>query len=85
MNELSLAFNLLNDKEYDKIIYHINKVIYYDDGLIKEYTNELGQLFDGTNMKYILEHKEILYQIKEISKRIHYCSNILEDIVFKLN
>jgi hypothetical protein len=33
---------------------------------------------------FFLMHKEILSQLKEISKRIHVCANQLEDIIFKL-
>ena len=85
MNDLSDGFKSLSAKEYDKIIHQVNSVIHQDDSLIKEYAAILENLFNNQDMKYVLEHKEILSQIKEISKRIHLCGNLLEDIYFKLN
>ena len=45
----------------------------------------LVKLFENKDINHVLKHKEILTQIKEISKRIHICGNHLEDIVFKMN
>lgn len=85
MNDLTEGFKLLSSKKYDQIIHQVNLVIHHDDSLIKEYTVLLEKLFNETDLKHILEHKEVLSQIKEISKRIHKCGNLLEDIVFKMN
>ena len=63
----------------------VHQVINLDDLLIKEYAELLIRLFKEENMGKVLEHKEILSQMREISKQIHICSNQLEDIVFKMN
>lgn len=85
MTELNVGFELLKDKKYDDILYQVNRVIHYDDHVIKEYAKYLEQLFKQTNTTQIFQHREVLSQLKEISKRIHHCGNILEDIVFKMN
>ncbi len=85
MSTLTQAFSLLDKKDYDQILIKITKVIHFDNVLIKEYTQLLVKLFENQDMKFVLKHKEILSQIKEISKRIHICANHLEDIIFKIN
>ena len=85
MSELSDGFNKLSKKEYDDTLKLIDHIIHLDNKLIKNYGIHLAQLFTEQNLQHILMHKEILSQLKEISKRIHICTNQLEDIVFKLN
>lgn len=85
MDKLTEGFSLLNKKEYDEILKKTYEVIHNDNLLIKEYAQLLVKLFENQDMKYVLKQKEILRQIKEISKRIHICGNHLEDIVFKMN
>lgn len=85
MQALSAGFRLLNNKQFDKILEFVHQVINLDDLLIKEYAELLIRLFKEENMGKVLEHKEILSQMREISKQIHICSNQLEDIVFKMN
>ncbi len=84
INELTSGIKYLSNKNYDKILLSIDKVINFDDNLIKEYASALAIIFQKAE-KGQMEQKEILSQIKEISKRIHFCANYLEDIVFKLN
>jgi len=85
ITELSAGFKILDSKEYDEVLKKIYEVIHLDNLLIKEYATILATLFKGNDMQQIFEHKEILSQMKEISKRIHFCANQLEDIVFKMN
>jgi len=85
MQALSAGFRLLDNKQFDKILEFVHQVINLDDLLIKEYAELLIRLFKEENMGKVLEHKEILSQMREISKQIHICSNQLEDIVFKMN
>ena len=85
MEEMNVCFSSLKKKKYDEVLAGINNIIRLDDDLIKEYSTQLAVLFKNDSMKFILGHKEILSQLKEVSKRIHVCANTVEDIVFKMN
>lgn len=85
MSQLRDGFNGLSNKDYDAALKVISQIIHLDNELINNYAIHLAKLFNGSNMQHILMHKEILSQLKEISKRIHICANLIEDIVFKLN
>lgn len=85
MQALSAGFRLLKSKQFNHILEFVHQVINLDDLLINECAELLLQLFKEENMEKVLEHKEILSQMREISKQIHICSNQLEDIVFKMN
>ncbi len=85
IRDLTSAFELLNSKKYNKILTKVNHVIHSDNTLITEYAKQLNLLFKKEKIEYILQQREILSQLKEISKRIHFCANQIEDIVFKMN
>lgn len=85
MQLLGDGFDGLRNKNYEAALKIRDKVIHQDNELIKQYAIHLAELFKGNNNQHILMHREILSQLKEVSKRIHICANLLEDIVFKLN
>jgi uncharacterized protein Yka (UPF0111/DUF47 family) len=85
ITELTMAFSLFNTKKYDVILKKVNHIIHLDNELVLVYSKELNLLFQKKEMNTILKHKEILSQLKEISKRIHFCANQIEDIVFKVD
>lgn len=85
ITELTMAFSLFNTKKYDIILKKVNHIIHLDNELVLVYSKELNLLFQKKEMNTILKHKEILSQLKEISKRIHFCANQIEDIVFKVD
>ena len=85
MKSLTSAIKHLNKNESEHVLYEIAKVIEAGDNLIKVYANTLSGLFKQEQIEPILEQREVLAQLKEISKRIHICSNQIEDIVYKLN
>ena len=85
MHELTAGVTMLDAKNYDQVMQHVDQVIHLDNQLIQAYALHLAQLFKESDMQHIFKHKEILSQLKEISKRIHNCANHLEDIVFKMN
>lgn len=85
MQLLGDGFDGLRNKNYDAALKISDQVIHQDNELIKQYAIHLAQLFKGQEHHHILMHREILSQLKEVSKRIHICANLLEDIVFKLN
>ncbi len=85
MLQMNECFTLLKQKKYDEVITKVNAIILMDDELIKEYSVELATLLQSDSIKHIIRHKEILTQLKEISKRIHITANSIEDVVFKMN
>lgn len=85
MQLLGDGFDGLRNKNYEAALKIRDKIIHQDNELIKRYAIHLAELFKGNNHQHILMHREILSQLKEVSKRIHICANLLEDIVFKLN
>lgn len=85
MSQLKVGFVKLQDKEYDATLIIVDRIIHLDNELIKIYAKSLERLFQETDFKHMLMHREILSQLKEISRRIHICANQLEDIVFKMN
>ena len=78
------SFGLVKEKKFEKVLAMVTDIIRMDDEVISEYSLQLGNLFNGSDFKTILQHKEILTQLKEVSKRIHVCANSIEDIVFKM-
>lgn len=85
MEKMSTCFSYLKKKKYNEVLNETNDIIRMDDGLIKEYSVQVAILFKNDSMNFILGHKEILSQLKEVSKRIHVCANNVEDIVFKMH
>jgi uncharacterized protein Yka (UPF0111/DUF47 family) len=85
MEEMSTCFLLLKGKKFSEVLNRTNAIIALDDALIREYSAQTASLFSGNSVIRILQHKEILTQLKEVSKRIHVCANNIEDIVFKMN
>jgi len=85
MKEMSKCFDLLKKKQLNEVHGFIYEIVHLDNMIIKEYSENLAVLFEGNDMKHILQHKEILSQLKEVSKRIHIAANSLEDMVFKMS
>ncbi|UKJ07825.1 hypothetical protein [Solitalea lacus] len=85
MIKMNDCFLNLKQKKYGELLSMVNSIIRMDDELIKEYSVQVSVLLLKENIRDIIRHKEILTQLKEVSKRIHVCANSIEDIVFKLN
>ncbi|MDY2586375.1 DUF47 domain-containing protein [Winogradskyella aquimaris] len=85
LSELTNGFEKLREKNYLSVKHNIENVIHLDNKLIKAYSVSLSKLFHDEKFPKILMQKEILFQLREISKQIHICANLLEDIIFKVN
>ncbi len=85
INSVTAGLGLLNHKRFDDILQEVEYIIHLDNELIKKYAALLKELYRQQDLPYLLAHKEILSQLKEISKRMHVCANLIEDIVFKMN
>lgn len=55
------------------------------DELMDIYVKEISTLVKSKDMKQIFIHKELLSQLKEISKRMRMTANSLEDIIMKMS
>ncbi|MBD3842241.1 MAG: hypothetical protein IE909_10215 [Campylobacterales bacterium] len=53
--------------------------------LNQEYIVQMVVLSKSSDFRVIFTQKEILWQLKEIGKRIHVCTNTLQDIVVKMD
>jgi uncharacterized protein Yka (UPF0111/DUF47 family) len=85
MKVMNDCFAWLKMKKYKDVLLGLKKIVQLDDELIREYSRQLASLFNHDSVKHILRYKEILSQLKEVSKRIHVCANTMEDLVFKMN
>ncbi len=55
------------------------------DALMDIYVKEVSSLVESKDMEKIFIHKELLSQLKEISKRMRMTANSLEDIIMKMS
>ncbi len=55
------------------------------DTLMDIYVEEVSSLVESKDMEKIFIHKELLSQLKEISKRMRMAANSLEDIIMKMS
>lgn len=85
MLQLTEGFKMLSSKKYNSVMENIDQIIHLDNKLIKNYSILLAGLFRQKDLQLIFIKREVLHQLKEISKRIHICANLLGDIVFKIN
>lgn len=79
------CFRQLKEKRYESVLNEAKEIIALDDALIADYSKRLSGLFQGEVSMHVIKHKEILSQLKEVSKRIRICTNLIEDFVFKMN
>jgi uncharacterized protein len=74
------GFKQLSRKELPSIALIHDK---YD--LVVEYrAQHVAKLLQKENCKYIILHKDILEQLREIAKRMHVTANTLEDMAIKV-
>lgn len=85
MDVATSGFKCLNDKDYTGVKNNIDRIIHLDNKFIREYARILDKYLDKEKLSETFLHKEILSQLREISKRIHYCTNYMEDIIYKVN
>lgn len=71
-----------NHPKVSKIADEIRKIT---DKISQEYINQMVKLSDSMELKYIFKHKEILFQLKQISHHLHEAANTLQDIIVKMD
>ncbi|UBM58567.1 hypothetical protein LAG90_17325 [Marinilongibacter aquaticus] len=85
MTALTAGFQALQKLEKSEAGQAVYQVIHINNLLVKEYAKALNTLFESAVTRHMLTNREILSQLKEISKRMHVCANQIEDILFKMN
>jgi uncharacterized protein Yka (UPF0111/DUF47 family) len=84
VDEIHSGFSLLHKKDFDNFSKCVFNIVHYDNKIIEEYAHQVSVLLKGSEFKKIIILKDVLMQLKEISKRIRMCANDLEDMLFKM-
>ena len=84
MDSLVAALTFLPQKELGKILTHIERIHDNYDETSRECALASVRHLKEDDVKIYLAHKEILNQLKEVSKRIHVSANTLEDMAMKI-
>jgi len=84
MNEIHSGFTMLHENEMADFSKRVFNIVHCDNMIIEEYARKVSILLKSTDFKMIITRKDILNQLKEISKRIRICANDLEDMLFKM-
>lgn len=82
---LEESLDLTIQKEYLKMHKNTDDLLHLSNAFSKSYANLLHEIFKGDDQRKIFEHKEILFQLKDINHTIINVNYALEDIVFKMN
>lgn len=85
VSALSQALSLLSTGNYDAVLEKVEDVVLLDDMIVETFAKHLAGIFATVEQEKIHEIKEVLRQTKEIGKRVHFCANVVEEILFKLN
>jgi len=89
LKEQSLALNqgFVNLKKSNASLVAKNAQSVRDnyEKLIELHIQKMADIAKSNNMRDMFIQREILLQLKEISKRLQICANSLEDIVIKMN
>jgi len=81
---LSLGFQHLNGSDVLVVAKNVQDVREGYETLIEIYIEKMAELAESQYMREMFIQKELLSQLKEISKRMQVCANSLEDIVVKM-
>ncbi len=84
MTDIHTGFGMLRKNDFEKFSLLVFNIVQNDNKLIEEYARYVSALLSSNDIKKIITRKEILNQLKEVSKRIRMCANDLEDMDFKM-
>jgi uncharacterized protein Yka (UPF0111/DUF47 family) len=82
---LNLGFQHLKDPDAFVVVKNTQDVRDGYESLIEIHIGKMAALADSNNVREMFIQKELLSQLKEISKRMQVCANSLEDIVVKMS
>ncbi len=81
---LNQGFVSLKEKDTKVVDAKCEEIRELYDKVVGEYILYMAELSKDKDIQKIFTNKEILSQLKDISKRFHLCANSLEDIVAKM-
>jgi hypothetical protein len=84
VESLDKAFTYLPKKQLGKILKNIEIIHDKYDETTKKCALAALRHLENDEIKVYLAHKEILNQLKEVSRRIHISANTLEDMAMKI-
>lgn len=79
------GFETLSENDQAKVSRLADKTRRLSEKASEVYINEMVILSKSKDFRKVFIHKEILFQLKDISKRIHITANTLQDIVVKMD
>jgi uncharacterized protein Yka (UPF0111/DUF47 family) len=82
---LNKGFEFLSQGNNVKVYRHADETRELIDKISQEYIIQMVKLSKNQDFQKVFIYKEILSQLKDISKRIHVCANALQDIVVKID
>lgn len=84
-HRLNLGFSNLQKSPASIVVKNAQDVRDTYDKLTEVYIKKMAELSQINNIQDMFIERELLGQLKEISKRLQICANSLEDIVIKMN
>lgn len=82
---LNKGFGFLSQGNNSKVYTLADETRDLTDKISQEYIIQMVKLSKNQDFQKVFIYKEILSQLKDISKRIHVCANALQDIVVKID
>ena len=80
---LAEGFVFLADKKLHEIVRVVNEIYVSYDQAVEQCVIAAANHLENDEIKTFLAHREILFQLKEVAKRIHVSANSLEDMAIK--
>ena len=81
---LTTAFKYLDKKELSKILSCTESIRDNYDEVARQCAKAAAKHLEEDDIKIYLSHKEVLYQLKDVSKHIHLSANTLVDMAMKI-
>lgn len=83
----NLVFGFQNLKKSNPVVVaqHAQMIRDEYETLIENHIKKMAELADSNDPREMFTAKELLSQLKEISKRMQVCANSMEDIVMKMS
>ena len=83
--KLKDGFEALDANNHPKVSKLADEVRKITDKISQEYIKQMVQLSDSKDFKHTFKHREILFQLKQISHHLHETANTLQDIIVKMD
>ncbi len=81
---LAEGFVFLANKNLNEIVRTVNEIYVNYDNTVEQCAVAAANHLENDEIKVYLAHREILFQLKEVAKRIHVSANTLEDMAIKI-